>query len=128
MNRNELREVLAALAHEQWSGWLRWQLSSSEQLADGRVALRAGLAERWRRQMTTPYAELSEGERNSDRLEADLVLIGPALLEAEAQLRRARMYLWDAADMYEAHAEPGKAETLRRFAESIRLPDEAPDQ
>jgi hypothetical protein len=61
---SELREELADLAHEQWSGWMRYLF---ENWNDDSVA-------RWKRQMETPYTELSEEEQDSDRKEADRVL------------------------------------------------------
>lgn len=61
---SELREELADLAHEQWSGWMRYLF---ENWNDDSVA-------RWKRQMETPYAELSREEQDSDRKEADRVL------------------------------------------------------
>lgn len=66
--RLDVVEALAALSHEQWAGWTRWMIDawSSEAVA------------RWERQIATPYAELSEQEKESDRVEARLVL---ALLE-----------------------------------------------
>lgn len=68
-----LREQLAALAHEQWSGWMRYLYDKSDH-DDGYVLIPPGLAARWRRQMHTPYAALSEPEKESDRQEADRVL------------------------------------------------------
>lgn len=59
-----LREELADLAHEQWSGWMRYLFDN---WSDDSVA-------RWQRQMETPYAGLSEEEKDSDRKEADRVL------------------------------------------------------
>lgn len=60
----ELLERLAALAHEQWSGWARWMIDkwSPECVA------------RWERQIVTPYDQLSEREKESDRNEARRVL------------------------------------------------------
>ena len=75
---DNLREKLAELAHEQWSGWMKYLFAQMEQ---GKYCLlMPGWAEeRWKRQMRTPYAELSEQEKESDRKEADRVL---ALLSA----------------------------------------------
>jgi hypothetical protein len=47
--------------------------------APGSLIIAPALVERWQRQMATPYADLSEEEKASDRAEADrvLALIGP---------------------------------------------------
>lgn len=70
---DELREQLAALAHEQWSGWVRYQFSKCEERGDGRL-IPPWAVERWMRQMQTVYADLPEEEKESDRTEADKVL------------------------------------------------------
>ncbi len=65
---NDLRERLAALCHEQWSGWMDWMLpriSGPERME--------WLA-RWYRQKGTPYELLSDEEKASDRKEADRIL------------------------------------------------------
>ena len=59
-----IRERLAALEHEQWAHWTRYLL---DHLTPENV-------ERWRRQIDTPYEELSEPEKQSDREWADRVL------------------------------------------------------
>ena len=59
-----IRERLAALEHEQWAHWTRYLL---DHLTPENV-------ERWRRQIDTPYEELSEQEKQSDREWADRVL------------------------------------------------------
>ncbi len=76
---NAIREQLAALEHEQWAHWTRHLLDN---LPPENVA-------RWRRQCATPYDQLSEAEKESDRAWADRVLaiVGgapAAILDAEA--------------------------------------------
>ncbi len=70
-----MRERLAALAHEQWSGWMRYMLGKCTENPDGSITVPAGYVRALKRQMNTPYAELTEGERDSDREEADRVLL-----------------------------------------------------
>lgn len=70
----DLREELAELAHEQWSGWMKYLFSKCPEQWTGSVLIPSGAAERWKRQMNTPYSELSEKEKDSDRKEADKVL------------------------------------------------------
>ena len=83
------REALAAYAHEAWSGWMKYLFSKTERL-NGRAVVEGGYVrdgaviplgsvERWKRQMNTPYADLPESEKESDRAEADKML---AIVEA----------------------------------------------
>ena len=67
-------EALAALAHEQWSGWMRYLFAQCPELYTGSRLIPVEWATRWVRQMKTPYAELSETEKDSDRTEARRVL------------------------------------------------------
>ena len=70
-----LRERLAALCHEQWSGWMRHLFSKCAMGEDGACIIPDWAEERWRRQMSTPYADLSPTEQDSDRREADRFLL-----------------------------------------------------
>lgn len=65
-----VRERLAALEHEQWAHWTRFLLDH----------LTPETIERWRRQCDTPYAALTEAEKDQDREWADKVL---AILHGE---------------------------------------------
>jgi len=69
-----MRELLAAYAHRAWSGWMSYLFSKCETQPDGRVYLPSWAVERWKRQLTTPYADLSEEEKATDRQEADCIL------------------------------------------------------
>lgn len=69
-----MRERLAALAHAQWSGWMEYLFDKCQMNEDGTATIPAWAVERWQRQMRTPYAELPEDEKESDRAEADKVL------------------------------------------------------
>lgn len=82
-----LREELAGLCHEQWSGWMNYLFSccipqsrhvGNLLIPTGDVTIPAVYVARWRRQMKTAYPELSPREQDSDRIEADkfLSLIG----------------------------------------------------
>lgn len=72
--RHQLRERLAALCHEQWSGWMTYLFSRTFPDNDGNVVIPRDWAARWRRQMETPYSHLARHEQNSDRKEADRVI------------------------------------------------------
>lgn len=71
---DDLRELLAAYAHSAWSGWLAYQFKRSTRNDDGSVTIPADLVGRWFRQSTTPYDQLPDQERDSDRAEADRIM------------------------------------------------------
>lgn len=67
-------EACAAAEHTSWSNWMRWQFGEMEKEmrefeAGGIPHELADLpcVQRWKRQMNTPYAKLSEREKESDR-------------------------------------------------------------
>lgn len=72
---DDLRERFAALAHEMWSGWMRYMFGKMDWniLQTGKVMHRSDV-ERWTRQMNTLYDDLPEKEKESDRVEADKML------------------------------------------------------
>lgn len=70
MTNDPLVEKLAALSHEQWAGWAQWMLDKWTSVhPSGETS-----PERWRRQIATQYADLSEAEKESDRIEACKVI------------------------------------------------------
>lgn len=68
-----MREQLAALAHAQWVGWMTYLFEKSRHNDDGTVTIPAWAVLRWKRQVVTPYHDLPEEEKESDRAEADKV-------------------------------------------------------
>jgi len=54
---NDMLEEVADLEHAQWSHWTKYMLDN----------LTPENIERWRRQIDTPYSELTEKEKDSDR-------------------------------------------------------------
>jgi len=74
MVSSELREAMAHLCHEQWSGWMRYLFSKGALNEDGTWTMPSWAVKRWQRQMITPYSDLSEDEQDSDRKEADRFL------------------------------------------------------
>jgi hypothetical protein len=71
---DDLREGLAALAHNQWSGWMFYMFKQCTLNEDGTSTIPARAVKRWQRQMSTPYSQLPESERESDKQEADKVI------------------------------------------------------
>ena len=69
-----MKEQLAEHAHNQWSGWMKYLFSKGEYNNDGTWIMPKWAVDRWTRQMNTDYNNLSEEEKNSDRIEADEVL------------------------------------------------------
>ena len=84
----ELIEQLAALSHEQWSGWMRYLFGKSIARDDGATIIPRDSSERWLRQMNTPYSRLPEEEKDSDRTEAKRVL---ELLERVSEKKRGEL-------------------------------------
>ena len=55
--KEQLIELLADLEHQQWAHWTLYMLDN---MTDENI-------ERWRKQINTPYSDLSETEKDSDR-------------------------------------------------------------
>ena len=77
----ELKEELAKLAHEQWSGWMDYMFgkcidykADTIEAEDGALIIPKWAVDRWKRQEKTPYSELTPAEMDSDRTEADKFL------------------------------------------------------
>lgn len=67
-----VREKLAELCHDQWSGWMEYLFQKcSPNIHTGETIIPAWAVDRWKRQMNTKYQFLSESEKDSDRKEAD---------------------------------------------------------
>jgi hypothetical protein len=67
------REDLANLSHEIWAHWMTYMFSRCEETQGGTL-IPFELEQRWKRQMQTDYADLSEKEKESDREQADKIL------------------------------------------------------
>jgi predicted RNase H-like nuclease len=64
MNYKDNLEKLAELEHTQWQSWMKYMLRN----------LTPENIEKWKRQIKTPYKELTELEKESDRKWAQKVL------------------------------------------------------
>lgn len=81
---DDIREQLAAYSHDSaWGGWMRYMFSKGTLNTDGSWTMPSSLVERWTRQMNTLYAGLSEGEKASDRDEADKMLAIIGVLDGD---------------------------------------------
>lgn len=78
-------EGLAAMEHERWSHWQRYMHSKCDRRPDGSLVVPADLVSRWERLLNTPYAELTEDEKASDREQVERYL--PVLQEAMSKAR-----------------------------------------
>jgi hypothetical protein len=73
-------EQLAAVEHERWAHWQQYVHDQCERQDDGSLVIPAELAARGQSQIETPYTELSEREKDSDREQVRRYL--PVVLEA----------------------------------------------
>ena len=67
LESDALVERLAAVEHERWAHGQRYLHDQCRRADDGSLVIPAGLVTRWSAQIETPYSELSEHERDSDR-------------------------------------------------------------
>ena len=63
----ELIERLAAIEHQRWADWQKYMHSKCKSNGVGELLIPAELVRQWERQIATPYADLSEAEKGSDR-------------------------------------------------------------
>ena len=64
--KSELFEKLADIEHERWADWQKYMHSLCIKQGEGLI-IPADSVEQWERQIKTPYSELSEKEKDSDR-------------------------------------------------------------
>jgi hypothetical protein len=62
----DITERLAAEQHAIWAHWMKYQFSCCVINEDGSVTIPADKVERWKRQMETPYSDLTDREKLSD--------------------------------------------------------------
>lgn len=75
-------DKLADIEHKRWSHWQRYMHEKGVRQADGSLLIPPDLVAQWDRQIATPYAELSDKEKESDRAQVRKYL--PTIVEALA--------------------------------------------
>ena len=60
-------EFHAERQHQIWAHWMEYQFGICQEQPDGSLIIPAEKVAHWNRQLATPYDELSETERESDR-------------------------------------------------------------
>jgi hypothetical protein len=73
-------ELLAAIEHERWARWQRYVHDRCERREDGSILIPPDLVARWETQIETPYLQLSEHEKDSDREQVHSYL--PTIIDA----------------------------------------------
>lgn len=68
-SRDQAVEVLADCEHASWAHWQLYLFECCKTLDNGDKVIPVDLVERWARQINTPYANLSDSEKESDREE-----------------------------------------------------------
>ncbi|GFM19738.1 MULTISPECIES: hypothetical protein [Mycobacteriales] len=83
----ELMEKLAAIEHERWAHWQQYMHDQCQRAKDGSLIIPAHLAKRWQTQIETPYENLSDSEKDSDREQVRryLPIIGAAIKAPAAE-------------------------------------------
>ena len=74
MNDNKLREALAEVSHEIWAHWMTYLFSKCYYPTKAEMTIPEEFSERWYDQMETPYADLTEHEKDSEREQADKII------------------------------------------------------
>lgn len=67
IDTSALMEQLADIEHQRWADWQKYLHSKCHDMELGFLTIPAELVTQWKRQIATPYAELSEKEKQSDR-------------------------------------------------------------
>lgn len=67
LESDKLLERLASVEHERWAHWQAYLHDQCIRGDKGELIIPGELVSRWSTQINTPYEELSENERESDR-------------------------------------------------------------
>lgn len=80
LNQQHVLDRLAQIEHERWAHWQRYVHDNSQKQQDGSLVIPPELVERWARQISTPYDELTQKEKLSDQEQVRRYL--PVVIEA----------------------------------------------
>jgi hypothetical protein len=69
-----IRELMAAAQHKIWAHWMGHLFDQGSFNEDGSWTMPKDKVERWQRQMSTEYADLSEEEKQGDRDQVEKML------------------------------------------------------
>lgn len=91
----EFVEKGADIEHDRWGHWQKYMMSKMSMLDNGDMVLPKEFVDRWFRQIDTPYSELSEPEKESDRKETRnyLPLITETIRLVEEETKREIMMI-----------------------------------
>ena len=67
----DLVETLAAIEHQRWADWQSYLHSLCYKNSNGELVIPITMVQQWQRQIDTPYLNLSEKEKDSDREQVD---------------------------------------------------------
>jgi hypothetical protein len=86
LRNRSLIEELASVEHERWSHWQRYLHQQCVPGPDGSLTIPADFVRHWTTQMNTPYKQLSEKEKDSDREQVQryLPIIAAALEDGQS--------------------------------------------
>jgi hypothetical protein len=73
-DERDLIEKLADAEHASWARWMAYLFSKAPTNRHGERVIPSDLVKRWQRQIDTPYADLTEQEKQSDRDEVARIL------------------------------------------------------
>jgi len=77
---NAAIDTLADIEHERWAHWQKYMHNKGVRQPDGSLLIPAKLVSQWDRQLETPFAALSDDEKDSDREQVRKYL--PAVVDA----------------------------------------------
>lgn len=120
----EFIEEAAAMEHDRWAHWQKYCHSTGIRDSSG-IRLTIDSIERWERQINTPYNELTEKEKESDRFEVRKYLpLISSLLSKKVQEGHDRIvegWKESNADNYNRGYARGKHETREAVLREILL-------